>query len=270
MTQYTYILSTGRTGTQFLALYFDQNYPNVAALHEPKPSYRLHIMANAYVAGKVPRPLALALFQRWRKALIGRYSDKDHFIESNNFLYGLIDLMPELVSDPVIIHIVRDPREFVRSTINYGAWYGYKWFASKFVPYWFADLREHLHPYKNPSVAARFAAQWAHVNLALQKGGNGNPGYRCLKFEDIFKPPYEGLRHICDILGLAYCDGKDGLSPEEIKNPSRYNFIGSWPSWTAQECRELQEICGPLMAQYGYGGEPEWLEKLGEKSAPLP
>ena len=36
-----------------------------------------------------------------------------------------------------------------------------------------------------------------------------------------------------------------------------------WREWPAEDCRELQRICGSLMQQRGCGNEPEWLERVG-------
>ena len=47
MNRMIFVLSTGRTGTKFLAEYFNNNYPDITALHEPKPSYLLRLMSNA-------------------------------------------------------------------------------------------------------------------------------------------------------------------------------------------------------------------------------
>jgi hypothetical protein len=52
MTHHAFIVSTGRTGTQFLAHYFEQNFAHVTARHEPKPSYLLCMASNAYAADK--------------------------------------------------------------------------------------------------------------------------------------------------------------------------------------------------------------------------
>jgi len=35
-----------------------------------------------------------------------------------------------------------------------------------------------------------------------------------------------------------------------------------WRRWEPNEARLVDEFCGPLMAKFGYGSEPEWRSLL--------
>ena len=89
MSKYTFILSTGRTGTLFFARLFDTQQANVCAVHEPKPSYHLRIMSNAYSCGLLSERSLLSVFLSARSGIFKALGDKN-YIEANNFIYGFI------------------------------------------------------------------------------------------------------------------------------------------------------------------------------------
>ena len=76
------VLSTGRTGTQALAHYFNTCYDNVTALHEPKPTRQFRVMSNMAIAGKLPRERAVKNLVRFRRRLVEKIT-RPIYIESN-------------------------------------------------------------------------------------------------------------------------------------------------------------------------------------------
>jgi hypothetical protein len=49
---------------------------------------------------------------------------------------------------------------------------------------------------------------------------------------------------------------------QRAENQSATGNFRAWHEWTSQECREFNNLCGNHMLRYGYGREPEWIEKL--------
>ena len=76
-----FVLSSGRTGTHFLAHYFNSNYDNVVALHEPKSTYLFRRYSNAYIAGKVPRERMIGVLRGARREVLDSLQT-DTYIES--------------------------------------------------------------------------------------------------------------------------------------------------------------------------------------------
>ncbi len=257
MPKTAFILSSGRTGTKFLAEFFSANYPGVLALHEPPPSYHLRMLANAYLSGSAPRWLMIAALRASRASVMRRRAGRT-YVESNPFLFGFADVLGEVFATPFIFHIVRDPREFVRSAINHGSASGRKWLTSSLIPFWFPDVRRLLHTREKLSPVGIFAGQWRLVNEFLSKRGPSLPGYHCLKFEEVFDAQNSGLRRMCELLELPYPGDGARLSGSEKVNVGKLDLIGRWPTWTSDQCRELSRGGGALMRDYGYGGEPEW------------
>lgn len=260
MSKNAFILSSGRTGTKFLAEFFNTNTPDVVARHEPPPSYHLRMLSNARAAGVAPRWLMVAALRLSRPTLTRLRGTL--YIESNPFLYGFVDALPEVTPDPIIIHIVRDPRTYVASAINHGGSTGLKAAATALVPFWFPPVRSVPGVGKNPGPVELFAGEWALVNRLLAERGGSLPGYHVLRFEDIFDQTNSGLRQLCEILGVDYPGEAGPVSAQEKINAGQLKLMGGWPTWDQAQRDAVERICGNLMRQYGYGDEPEWLEKI--------
>lgn len=255
MTRMAFILSSGRTGTRFLAEFFTANFPGVLARHEPPPSYHLRVLSNASLAGIAPRSLLASALRLSRTSLLRR--PPDLYIESNPFLFGFVDVLNALSEQPIVFHIVRDPRQYVRSAINSGSSGGMKRLASTLIPFWFPDVRRLLKLQREITPVGIFAGQWALVNRFLTEHGSRQPNYHLLKFEDIFDAENSGLRRMCLLLGLDYPGAAAAMSGSEKVNVGRFNQIGQWQEWTPEQRQELLDVCGAMRREYGYGGESD-------------
>lgn len=263
MTQTAFILSTGRTGTKFLAEYFSTNFDNVLALHEPKPSYLLRIYSNAHLSGHVSQQAMITLLRLMRRKRLHELSS-DLYIEANPFITGFLDVLPRVWPDPTIIHIVRDPRTYVRSANNHGSYSGTKWLVAQIIPYWFLNIRKLLGIDAKLSPVGIFAGSWVLVNRWLYRTGSTLSNYHLIRFEDIFDDSFSGLRRLCRILGLKYPETAVRVPPTRKINPGRLRRLGPWREWPDAQCHELHRICSPLMQEYGYGKEAEWLARVGK------
>jgi len=255
------IVSTGRTGTQFLAHYLDSNYEGVVARHEPPPARWLRMASHARMVGALSDERLRALLAFARRHY-GPPADADLYVESNPFLAGTTDLLAEVWGDPTIIHVVRDPRDHARSSLNHGTASGLKGLANRFLPYWYPDVRRILTLDHRPSPLESAAGLWVLINDRLCRAAPLSSDYHRLHYERLFEPSYAGLREICGILGLAYRETDAPVAPSERMNRSRLDVLPHWREWSRTQCRALHAICSPLMQQLGYGQEPEWLERV--------
>jgi hypothetical protein len=257
-----FILSTGRAGTTFLAEYFN-NLDNVYALHEPKPSRILRMWSMAYFDKKAsPDFLRTALYNKRIKL----YSDaKDKiYIESNPYLVGFPEVLDQVFENPIIIHIVRDPRDFVRSSMNHGNDTGIKLLFNKYVPYWYPNIEKDLGLSEELEMRFKAAGYWKIVNESLMSYGKNNPkNYHLLKFEDIFNGQQKGMDKLAKIVGVNRAElSSDKVSKEGV-NKSRHSSVASWQDWSDDECRLINKLCEPVMSVLGYGQEKEWQSRIG-------
>lgn len=239
-----FILSTGRTGTQFLARYFDRN-PEVCAVHEPKPSRGLRFWTVAYLEGVVDRSMMTRTLRRYRTGFFQKINEPT-YIESNNFLAGFVESLIDEFDEPLVVHVIRDPRTYVRSAINNGASTGLKGMANRFVP--FAHLkmdRTSQHP-----AILRSALYWRLLNSHLHEVGKGYDSYHMFKYEDLFRDGSEQFRRLVDLIGTG---GNDLFAHEDRKvNESPRNVIPPWREWSEGQQRVVMNTCGDLMDLFGY------------------
>ncbi len=255
------ILSSGRTGTKFLARYLDANFEGVVARHEPPPSRRLRLASHAHLAGRLDRARLASMLRRARADVAS--IDASLYVESNPFLAGFVEVLDAAFDAPVVIHVVRDPREHARSSLNHGTGRGVKGLANHWLPFWYPDVRRVLALDHEPSWLERAAGVWRIFNDMLSEHGPRYASYRVVRYEDLFDERQSGLRAVCEALALAYPEGPVTVSAEDRINPGRLDVQPHWREWSTRDCRALQAICGPLMGRFGYGGEPDWIERVG-------
>ena len=273
MTQPTILISTGRTGTKFFAHLFADLFPQVQAFHDTSYSTLMNVLSNAHLA---------RLYPRWKMKLVwhmlkGRemtHCDRDFFIDSNNHLYALVVQAPELYPDLKVIHIVRDPRTYVRSHLNWAAQRRKSYIANYWIPFWQpnAFLLGEMSWGKWRSLAklARFGWIWDFKNRYMARLAQTDVPYLCVRFEDFFGGPEPTLyfNEMLHFIGLPEVGNVDDRFERPLNHTETRTFP-KWPDWTAAQCAELQALCGKQMAAFGYGQEPAWQEKVTQGQASL-
>ena len=248
-----FILSTGRTGTKFLASYYSKA-PGVFAVHEPKPSRVLRLWTMAYFQSKVSETKMAQVLNKFRLKLIQNVREET-YIESNNFMAGFAPSITKEFKEPIIIHVVRDPRDYIKSAMNKRANSGLKGLVNRLMPYAHLPLGEGEN-----AVLIRTATYWEMTNRCLQQAGKDYKNYHLFKFEDIVDPGSDALDKLSNILNVAM--DKKPLGKNKKINQAHLSVMSGWQTWSAEQCEIVQDICGPLMREYGYGNEPEWKSRF--------
>jgi hypothetical protein len=215
--------------------------------------------SHAHLLGVLSKPRLAALLRATRGA---RGDAPPLYVESNPFLAGFVEVLGEAFDDPIVIHVVRDPRDHARSSLNHGTGSGWKGLANRFVPFWYPNVQRILELPSRPSWLGQAAGVWTIFNRMLSEAGPRYGRYHLLKYEELFDASGDGLRQLCGWLGLSYHDAGLTIEADQRINASRRNVAPPWREWPAVWCRELHDICGPLAEQLGYGDEPEWRERL--------
>lgn len=264
-TQPILIISTGRTGTIFLARLFADLYPVAASYHERGNSRPIQILTNLHFSHLLPKS---GLKAAWKllKAKELETCNKDFHIDANNFLYGLAALAPELYPNLKVLHIVRDPRDYVTSQLNFSRQKRTSFIGNYLVPFWQPNpfLVGEL-PIRRVFGFSRFQKYcwvWDFKNRVMGQVQDTGTPYLCVRFEDLFSnQPETVFNKITDFFGLPPAAN----IRERFRDPantSKPTFFPEWRDWSPQQARQLQDLCGKQMQAYGYGNEPEWQEKL--------
>ncbi|MEE2674711.1 MAG: sulfotransferase [Myxococcota bacterium] len=259
MPRTVWIVSSGRTGTQFLARYFDENFEAVTARHEPSPRMRTRIVANAYAQCACSRDRVVALLEKKKQRIDALAVDL--YVESNPFLWGATGVLEEVFERPVVVHVIRDPREQIRSSLNHGTSTGFKAIANRWLPYWYPST-----PQDSGDWMERATGAWAAVNRFVRDAGASCSNYTPLRYEDLFDETHSGLRSLCESLGVEFRGAGAPVDPARRINRAAGRVLGGWLEWSDSQCAAVHRIAAPLMAQYGYGTEPEWLARVEDGS----
>ena len=254
-----FLVSTGRTGTTAIARYLNDCFEDVTALHEPKPSRVLRMASTARLTGrKTPEQLVEDLTKARRR--ICSETTTTFYVEANPYLYGFVDLLPEVFHNARVIHLVRDPRTMVRSALNFNVQRGIKWLFSELVPNWIIkpELIER-NPQKHwaqMGPVERMAWYWATVNSHLEKQIESYPNETLrYRYEDLFQEDGSGIREIAGWIGLQE---KSGLLDKMLKirvNASLGKAMDPWENWPEEDRTIVYSHCGELMEKYGYKQE---------------
>jgi hypothetical protein len=196
------------------------------------------------------------------------------YAECNLQVVGLIDLIPKVFPNSKTVFIIRDGRDWVRSSCN-----GY--FAPysigdpvRFFPGSRASSKRCLddpfrYRWESFSRFQKLCWYWRkHAQYALETLPK-NPNSKMIKYEKLF----DKSRHteeMTDLLKyLTYFPNGTQLKFKydgELKtakfHESRKNTFPKWIEWSQQRVDQFQEICGDVMKQLKYGQEPEWQRKL--------
>ena len=250
------ILSTGRTGTMALARRFDEAWDEVRALHEPRPNRHLRIASNRHLCGRMSASAAAGLFAASRRRLF-RAVRQPIYIESNNFLHGFLDVLGLLFDRPRVVHVVRDPRTFIRSWIDFGVFRGLKGFVGRYVPYWLLKP-ELIEPrpqrrWKDMPPPERIGWYWNAVNAVLDRaealfGGD----YLRLRFEDLFTADLAAIRGLAEWIGLPDPSRLGERATRQKVNASQPTGSLAWEQMDAAGRQAILGHCRERMGRYGY------------------
>lgn len=251
-----FLLSTGRTGTSATARYLNEAFEGVCALHEPRPSRSLRLASNAFLAGLTTEEWMIERLVKSRQRLCASVTEPV-YVESNPYMNGFLSVLDQVFDRPHVVHIIRDPRTFVPSALNFGGLRGFKWLFTTLVPNWMIKP-EKINPttglrWRRMTSIQRFAWFWRTVNVHLEQGKSLFPGrYRRVFFEDLVEPGGSGIRELAQWIGLEERSGRlEHLIARKV-NPSRRRSVPPWEEWLEPDQAAVLEFCRPLMQKYGY------------------
>jgi hypothetical protein len=248
----TFILSTGRTGTQFFARYLTATCPDVYCLHEPHPSRRFKWYSNFYLNGKLSSQFIGKQFVSTRNKILKNF-DGRHYVESSNFIFGCMNPVAEELSQVQVLHLVRHPLTYIRSHLNKGFWNGIKGFTARHIPGWLEFIDKEIRHSKDPVLI--LAARWIYVNQIIRDYENNFP-YLVIRFEDLFSEkapkPTETLNHIRAFVECPPLSDKENDS--WLGKPSNQSVTNRASDYVISDNHKafLQEKAADLLTLYDY------------------
>jgi hypothetical protein len=176
-------------------------------------------------------------------------------------------LAPELYPGLRIVHLVRDPRDYVRSHINWSRHRLKSFVANYLIPFWQPNgwlLNEmSVGRWLRLTQLERYSWIWDYKNRMIGQMENSETPYLRIKFEDFFGngDPLPYINELLEFLDLNRVSGIEAFFQDPV-NPTKGKSFPKWDVWSQEQCQQLNIFCGATMAKYGYGKEEEWREKF--------
>lgn len=261
------MLSTGRAGTSFLHRAFDRLDLGVTLSHQSRGSRRLNIAGNLLYDCKNGPDYMRVLFRLLKGTQVPS-STTDPLLSIPIAIFlnkkSVYSKFPHK-----IIHLVRDPRDFVASFMNWRRQRLRRMFLHHVVPFWqpspFLFPGHSAFSRLGMSKFGHYCWIWNFKNSFFRHQFENGPAYFLLRSEDLFSPDKgeEAFERLLTFIGCSHgIDSFEDLSASQV-NASKLKGFPKWQRWSQTQARTLHKHCGALMVHYGYGNEPFWLKLLG-------
>ena len=255
-----FILSTGRTGTKAIAegLIGD----DILSPHQPPYSRLLTIASNYYLHSWISRSFLKWLVYQLRWPQI-KQAQARYYIQVFSLDHLPAKLIAEQHPNVYIIHIVRDPRTFVPSYLNWVHGRFKSYIANKFVFGWhpsgYFTGKVPWRTWLKMDEFQRVCWHWVYKNQNLESFFANSPHYLCLRFEELFSAEkgQETVELLTSFIGIPYQNRFETIY-KQAKNSSLKTHFPQWAEWPEERKRQLMDICSQQMEHYGYQTQ-EWI-----------
>ena len=285
---FAFITSGGRTGTKFFGDLLCDIIPEAFSVHEPdvvssinkRFFHQLQIFGfNQLLLGKLTGKTGIRnLSQNYLTKKIGlndlsvaishhreKYYyqiDRDLIIESYSGWYGAIPGIRHLYKNYKVVVVVRNPKDWVTSNMNWGTMYGKRDWVSKLglgrlTPKLVKD-KQYEDKWQVFSRFQKLCWAWKTIYEILLQSITNDTNARIVKFEELFESQdkYLNLKDLLVFLTqfrdreFAFDIPENILEKRVHKNIS-YQFP-KWRDWDDAMKRDLIGICGEVMKKLDY------------------
>lgn len=262
------IVSTGRTGTNFVESLFSAILRDVDTRHEPRPD--LFTLGTARMRGDITEEQANIAFRDQRLDICEELhqAKRTHYVEANNNIAYLLPQVQHCWPHARIIHLVRDGRDFVRSSYS-------KKVVSKHSNDLTAlfmtddDKRRRLQacdlpddPYCKawPTMSRfeRICWYWAMKDAQIMEALADREKTLTIKFERLFDPD-TGTACVLEMLEFLDLSDRLRVKASDIANhmQRRVNktdeyLLPASDQWTDEQKTQFDRIAGAHMRRMGY------------------
>ncbi len=255
--QACFIVSTGRTGTKFLAHALNEHVKEVLAFHEPFKE-TIDLSYRFFHTKEVNEISSFSTdFLRLRRKVLDKANRREKiYVESDGYNRLLIPVIKDCLPNAKILHIIRNPVDIVRSIASRG-----DVTSSGFLAKIMIDKNLEISPLEVPNdpfrkawtsfdVVGRAAWLWYFYNNEILKEIEDYKYSLTIKFEDIFK---EGVVDLNEITNFICHYGVASSNFERVqKNDTKQFQIGDYITWTEKQKADFHMIIDRLSDKFSY------------------
>ncbi len=252
-----FIISTGRTGTNSLAVLLNSISKNIYAVHEPYPDL-FEVAVNRFRLNYNNTTAINKIKQARYRQLINVYGKFDMFIESNPNLTFISDLLPMVFPKSKFLIISRNYKDYLVSAYNKSP-DG----SGNFFPYNKNDHRKRIIPndladnkyiiqWDQMSQAEKLAWYYSAANEYLIKFKNSNRNVLWLQFEKLFSTE-TGIEEMKKIIKFFGFKNKSIDEVSFIKhlgqkiNNNKTLRLQSYEDFSVAERKNIEKIVSPVV-----------------------
>ena len=216
----------------------------------------IRILNEKFTANEISFAAAAQSIRRHRDKYF-RSFEANLIIESYYQWYGLLSPLRNAFPNSKIVAIIRDPRDWVKSWMNYGGHFDKsdmveKLGFSRINPSRAGD-KEYEFKWEQFGQFEKLCWHWQHIYTMIDNHNTNDPQSIIFRFEDLFDDKNsiqttEKLLNFCaehSNRSFTYDVEKfHSFLPENKSNPKNVQ------SWSKSEKAILEEICGPLFQKY--------------------
>ncbi|MCZ6674042.1 MAG: hypothetical protein O7C75_14015 [Verrucomicrobia bacterium] len=248
-----FVLSTGRTGTVFIAKKLSQLFPDILTVHEPGMSRYQYLLGNFSRQWPIVTPFLHRWFWFSRPEIHNnREGYPQGYIEINPFLSSFSDVLSELEVPLRIVHVVRHPYTWISSMSDFKA-SGYRKTFINYLPYNQPvppgeTARNHLE---------RLAWRWRLYNENIVRLKQEATSFSQVKFEELFgddtanaAKAFQEILKTFELEDIVH--GRFDERTKENANPNPKGTISLNDRIAPQELERIRNIVSPIAEQLGY------------------
>ncbi|MCW9709184.1 sulfotransferase domain-containing protein [Fodinibius salsisoli] len=250
--QPVWVLSTGRTGTNTMTELFKLS-PLIDAFHEPAPE--LFQFSYDYFMNQIDRSDAKQMLKYLRDELVFRsYRDGFIFVETNNRLAYIADLLLDLYPSSKFIHVYRNPYDFIRSGMRRSYYQGHMRDYARIHP---IQSEPDHEQWKTYTAIQKTAWNWKRVNEYCLNFMATLPQEQKMSFssEDFFEADPSLTDPLFNFIGSS--DFHPPVSDinrvmGKKHNAQKRGQFSKPSNWTDQQVEQVNAIIAPVAATLEY------------------
>lgn len=250
--QPVWVLSTGRTGTNTLTELFRLS-PKIDPYHEPSPE--LFQLSHDYYMRNIDRQQALSALMYARDEWVFRsVRDSMIYVETNNRVTYLADLLLELYPQSKFLYLYRNPYDFIRSGMRRSYYDGHLRDPGRITP---TSKDDYYDEWKAFSTLEKVAWNWRTVNRHCLRFLEQLPESQKIKLssETLFTAGKQETDRLFDFIGSS--EYHPPASEIQDVLGTRYNAQkkGSFSkadNWTDEQTASVDRIIRPVAQELSY------------------
>jgi hypothetical protein len=248
-----FFLSTGRTGTMWLARLFSHDR-GIKSFHAPAPDlagqnlFAYALQKNQALQKEQVHEILSQVFLAGRETYL-RYSYKcmRRYLETNNHIGFFAYTIAELLPQARFIHILRHPGDFVSSGLKRN------WYSSgeqeirQIVPLHGRD-KEAWPGYHD---IQKIGWLWKETNSYIDTFKQSVPSEKVFTL-DFSSMDMDSIKEMIEFAGAAISEKQIRKTLKRRLNQQQFQSSERYPNWPEAHKQMLAEICGPLVKKYQY------------------